>query len=115
MPNGNIVVTDFRYSIPDGQANVGAVYLYSSSGAFISMLTGSTTNDQVGSGGITVLANGNYVIYSHAWRFPGSNDDGAVTFGDAETGVSGVVSAANSLVGTQSGDNVGSWRKYAIT
>lgn len=64
LPNGNIVVTD-----PNGPAsNVGAVYMYSPSGALISSLTGSTANDQVGAGGIVVLGNGNFLIVSPVWN-----------------------------------------------
>ena len=62
LPNGNIVVTAPSYSIPSGASNVGAVYLYDGATlGLISTLTGSTANDQVGNGGITVLTNGNFV------------------------------------------------------
>jgi hypothetical protein len=99
LPNGNIVVTD-----PEGSnANQGAVYLYSPDGALISTLTGGHTNDFIGIGGITVLANGNYVISSPLWNLAA----GAVTWGDADTGASGVVSSANSLVGSLADDGVG--------
>src|ERR1700712_4752842 len=57
LPNGNIVVTDPKFS-----SNRGAVYLYSSSGTLLSTLTGSSPDDKVGSNGITVLKNGNFVI-----------------------------------------------------
>lgn len=103
LPNGNIVVTD-----PSGLgSSVGAVYLYSPTGVLISTLTGSTANDSVGSDGIKVLNNGNYVIVSTQWNNGGVAKVGAVTWGDAATGVSGVVSASNSLVGTTTGDQVG--------
>ena len=75
LPNGNIVVTD-----PNGPvSNVGAVYLYSPTGVLISTLTGSSLDDRVGDGGITVLANGNYVIRSSLWNNGGIVDAGAVT------------------------------------
>ncbi|MGB8253603.1 MAG: hypothetical protein WCF08_10340, partial [Anaerolineaceae bacterium] len=64
LPNGNIVVTDPLYD--DGMiTDVGAVYLYNgATRALISTLTGSTAGDAVGSGGVIVLTNGNYVVRS---------------------------------------------------
>ena len=61
----------------------------------------------MGSGGITVLANGNYIVCSPQWSNGAVTQAGAVTWGSGTTGVSGVVSAANSLVGSQQGDQVG--------
>jgi hypothetical protein len=108
LSNGNIVVTDPTDSITASQA--GAVFLFNGqSGALISTLTGSKPNDQVGSGGqfgggVLALSNGNFVVASPQW----GNNVGAVTWGSGNTGISGVVSAANSLVGSSAGDNIGS-------
>lgn len=107
LPNGNIVVTDSSYSIPGGAANVGAVYLYSPGGVLISRITGSSADDRVGSYGITILANGNFVIRSPDWKNGTATSAGAVTWASAVTGVSGVVSAENSLVGSSTDDRVG--------
>jgi hypothetical protein len=63
----------------------------------------------VGDGGTTVLSNGNYVVSSPEWN----GDRGAVTWADGSTGISGVVSADNSLAGITFGDYVG--RVYALT
>jgi hypothetical protein len=106
LPNGNIVVTDPLYS---GTATAsGAVYLLDgASGALISMLTGTTADDQVGSGVVIVLSNGNYVISSPEWNNGATVDAGAVTWGSATSGVSGVVSPVNSLVGSTASDKVG--------
>ena len=98
LPNGNVVVTD-----PDAASGAGAVYLYSPRAALINSFTGSATNDRVGGGGISVLTNGNFVISSPDW----GGGAGAATWVDGETGLSGSVSAANSLVGSSPGDNVG--------
>ena len=109
LSNGNIVVTDPFYSIssPTPIANVGAVYLYNgATGALISTLTGSTADDQVGVGGVTVLANGNYVVGSPFWNSGGIGSVGAATWGSATTGISGTVSAANSLVGSILSDEI---------
>ncbi len=74
-------------------------------------LVGSSPDDTVGSHlaneGITVLAGGNYVVNSPNWDAPDAVNAGAVTFGSGNTGVSGVVSAANSLVGSRANDYVG--------
>jgi hypothetical protein len=69
-------------------------------------LVGSTANDRVGGGAsdIFYLSNGNYLVSSGFW----SGNTGAVTFGNGSTGVTGVVSAANSLVGSTPGDGIGS-------
>lgn len=105
LPNGNIVVVDRDWS---GTAtNAGAAYLYRPDGTLVSRVTGSSANDSIGNWGITVLPGGNYLLESRDWDHGAAIDAGAVTFGDADTGVSGVVSPANSLVGSSTGDRVG--------
>ena len=108
LPNGNMVITD------PGYADRGAIYLYSAAGQQISKLTGSPPGSNDGSAGIewdiiniTVLANGNYVIDYPQWSSGATYALGAVTWGSAKTGVSGVISANNSLIGTNAGDHVG--------
>ena len=49
------------------------------------------------------LPNGNYLVMSPGWN----NAAGAVTWGNGNYGVKGVVSAFNSLVGGTEGDQVG--------
>jgi hypothetical protein len=71
-------------------------------------LVGSSPNDQVGSGGITLLSSGNYLVAKPGWN----GGRGAVTWGSGTAGVSGAVSEANSLVGSSPGDEVGA---YGIT
>ena len=103
LANGNIVVVDPYYTNA-GIARVGAVYLYDGATlSLISTLTGSSANDQVGSGGITVLPNTNFVARSPGW----SAGAGAVTWCSGRTGKAGTVSAANSLVGSAANDQVG--------
>lgn len=103
LPNGNFVVTD-----PNGPVlGVGAVYLYSPSGALISTLTGSSANDHVGRDGIVVVGANNFVVISTSWENAGASYAGAVTWVNGSTGLSGVVSASNSLVGTTASDRVG--------
>lgn len=116
LPTGNIVITDPTYDLSGPTVvDVGAVYLYNGlTGAMISVITGSRAGDRVGDGGITVLTNGNYVFTSGLWD--GSAPDvGAATLCNGSTGCSGVVSPANSLVGSTSGDGVGGTGVTALT
>jgi len=106
LPNGNFVVTDPGFDAPGPIADVGAVFLYRPDGVLISTLRGSTANDQVGGGGVTVLSNGNYVVRSTNWDNGAATDAGAATFGSGITGISGVVSPTNSLVGGSANDLV---------
>ena len=106
LPNGNIVITDPLYD-EGGKTDIGAAYLYNGqTGAQISMIKGTTNNDYVGSDA-KVLSNGNYLIISPEWNGNGKANVGAVTWGSGNLGVNGVVSAANSLVGSTAGDYVG--------
>jgi filamentous hemagglutinin family protein len=98
--NGNIAVSSPGDDLAAN--NAGAVYLFNTTtGALLSTLTGASTNDQIGSRGITALTNGNYVVSSPSWNF----NRGAATWGNGVTGISGAVSSANSLVGSN-GNNV---------
>ena len=106
LPNGNLVVRDFEYAA-GGAANAGAVYLYDGATfELISTLTGSTAGDQIGSGGITILSNGNYLVLSPQWDNGANADAGAITWCSATTGCKGIVGAANSLVGNSSEDRL---------
>lgn len=108
LPNGNIVVTDPDYN--EVALKIGAVHLYDGATlALISTLKGSTANDHVGNFGITVLSNGNYVVVSPNWDNPSPLriEAGAVTWCSGTTGLAGVVSAANSLIGISSNNFVG--------
>ncbi len=104
LPNDNVVVTAPGDSF--AAVSAGAVYLFNgTTGALASALTGSTANDQVGSGGTVVLTNGNYVVPSSNWgNGVATPAVGAVTWGSGTVGVSGLVSAANSLIGSTTGD-----------
>ena len=105
LPNGNFVVTDPNYNAPGQIANTGRVYLYNGTTlALINTMTGSTADDGIGSGGITVLANGNYVVSSPGWN----GGAGAVTQCNSTTGCPATITAANSLVGSTANDAIGS-------
>jgi Repeat of unknown function (DUF5650)/Carboxypeptidase regulatory-like domain len=67
-------------------------------------LIGGSANDRIGTAPSKVLSNGNYVIVSALWRDENGAAVGAATFGNGSSGVSGVVTSANSLVGSKAGD-----------
>ncbi|MCB1589268.1 MAG: hypothetical protein KDI56_10240, partial [Xanthomonadales bacterium] len=115
LPNGNFVVTDPGFDAPGPIADVGAVYLYRPNGTLISTLRGGSFNDRVGSAGIVVLANGNFVIRSPEWRNGEAGRAGAVTFASGTSGSEGIVSPSNSLVGGTAGDTVGDLGVTALT
>lgn len=70
-------------------------------------LVGSTASDQIGSGSVTFLGNGNYVVMSPNWDNGAVSNTGAATFCNGATGCIGVVSPTNSLVGSLVSDQVG--------
>ncbi|MCY2945283.1 MAG: YDG domain-containing protein [Planctomycetota bacterium] len=114
ISGGNVVVTapfdDSAFT------DAGAVYLYNgSTGALISTIKGSSANNNIGSGGVTALTNGNFVISSPNWDSATANNVGAATWGSASTGVAGSVSSTNSLVGTTVTDQVGSAGVVALS
>ncbi len=105
LSNGNYVVAYMNWS--NGAIGfVGAVTWGSGTGGVTGVISpansliGSTELDDVGWGGVTALSNGNYVVHSFTWRSGGHVGAGAATWGNGTTGTSGVVSSANSLVGT---------------
>ena len=75
-------------------------------------LVGSIADDDVGSY-IYSLGNNKWGIFSPYWDNGSATDAGAVTIIDSEAGIpTGMVSSANSLVGTNTGDYVGSYYYY---
>ena len=70
-------------------------------------LVGSAINDNIGSGGITALTNGNYVVTSHNWDNGVIVNAGAVTWGNGGGGTVNAVSSGNSLVGSTASDQIG--------
>src|SRR4051794_25557570 len=119
LSTGNVVITaPFDDA---GGTDAGAVYLFNgATGALISTLLGSHVGDRIGTGlsqgnPVTALSNGNFVVVSAFWDNGTILDAGAVTFGNGMTGVSGFVSASNSLVGTSANDNIGSGLTMPLT
>jgi hypothetical protein len=76
-------------------------------GALINTMIGSKMNDQIGFFGITILANGNFVVSSPGLDNGAIADAGAVTLCSAATDCPPTISPANSLVGSTMGEGVG--------
>jgi hypothetical protein len=118
LSNGNVVVADYLSGL--AALNAGAIFLYNGqTGALLGTLTGSTQNDEVGFGtngtdGVTALTNGNYVVNSPSWQ-TGGVAVGAATWVSGSGGPTATVSAANSIVGSNSGDQVGAGGVTALT
>ena len=70
-------------------------------------LVGSTANNSVGFGGVTVLANDNYVVHSPAWDNGATANVGAVTLCNGASGCTGAITSGNSLIGSTANDSVG--------
>ncbi len=112
LKNGNYLITNTSWR--EGSAiSVGMVAWASGTNGLsgsisaANALLGSASEDYVGVDGITLLANGNYVVGSSRWKNGSVSNAGAATWGNGSTGVSGRVSGSNSLVGTNSTDTVG--------
>jgi len=112
LPNGRFLVLSANWS--NGSAgNAGAVTWCSietgcnGSISAANSLVGSRGDDQIGGSGITVMANGNYIVRSSYWDNGKWVDAGAVTWCSGEAGCANSVSAANSLVGGRPGDHAG--------
>lgn len=120
LSSGNFVVRSLSWdngSIADAGAVTWGSGTKGVSGTVSSAnsLVGSKALDRVGSGGITVLPNGNYVVLSPAWDNADSVDAGAATFGNGSSGVSGLLGPSNSMVGGQTNDTVGSGGLTVLT
>ncbi|MDB6120929.1 MAG: Cadherin proteinputative collagen-binding protein, partial [Verrucomicrobiaceae bacterium] len=99
LTNGNYVVSSpnwngIRGAATWGRGTGGVQGTISSSNS----LVGSAALDAVSEYGITPLSDGDYVVFSPHWR-SGSSSVGAVTLGDGAAGTSGLISAANSVIG----------------
>ncbi len=108
LPSGNFLVRAPYW----GVGNQGAVTWCSSTlgcdGAVAASnsLVGSSDSDYVGES-VHVLKNGSYVVLTPRWDEAAMVNVGAVTWGSAVSGVTGVISISNSLLGSHESDNVG--------
>ncbi|MBS0616439.1 MAG: filamentous hemagglutinin N-terminal domain-containing protein [Verrucomicrobia bacterium] len=110
LPSGNYVVRSTLWQ--NAGVSVGAATWGNGVTGIAGPLTssnsliGSNTGDQIGSLIIGVLSNGNYVVRSLFWNGGTLNGQGAATWGNGLTGISGVVGATNSVVGSAAQDYV---------
>src|SRR5262249_11753483 len=103
LDDGNYVVFSRSWNGNRGAVTWGSGTTgVSGAGDTTNSLVGSNPNDRVR--WVSSLSNGNYVVLSTRW----TGNGGAVTWGDGTAGVSGVVGASNSLVGSSPNDRVGS-------
>jgi Repeat of unknown function (DUF5650) len=101
--NGSTTFATYSGAATFGSGTSGIIGTVSASNSLV-----GNAYDQIGSGGVTALSSGNYVVTSQTWDNGAVTDAGAVTFGNGTSGISGAVSAGNSLVGSTANDNVGS-------
>ena len=111
LSNGNYVVSSPGWAsssgldsgaVTWGDGSIGVVGPINSNNSLIGKWT-----DNVGSGGITALNNGNYVVNSPGF-YDGSNwFAGAVTFANGTTGITGEVNLSNSLIGSYNWERIG--------
>lgn len=113
LPNGNVAILDREYDLGSVQ-NVGAVHLYTPNGTMISKVTGSTANDRIGGGGLSVHGQ-NVYFRSPTWDNGSAADAGAITWINGATGLNGVVDATNSLVGTNANDQIGTFNRTFLS
>jgi hypothetical protein len=119
LTNGNYVVASFDWdfgtatnagAVTWGNGTQGITGVVSSSNS----LVGSTISENVGdrgdgASGVIALANGAYAVISGKWDSGTLTNVGAVTWGGGTTGISGVVSSSNSIVG-KTADKGSTWR-----
>ncbi|MCU1366955.1 MAG: hypothetical protein JWN39_2594, partial [Ilumatobacteraceae bacterium] len=107
----NFVVVS-RNWINAGSANSGATtWVNGTTGIPGGTAVVSTANSLVGSNlqdgsnmNVVLLKNGNYVVIDTTWDGPGAVNAGSYTWGSGSSGVTGTISASNSLVGSTLND-----------
>ena len=114
LANGNYLVVDTSWN---GGAGSVTFFTGATGGAGVvsasNSLVGGTANDRVGSS-VVELSGSHYAVVSPDWDNTGAVDAGAVTRGSGTTGITGTVSASNSLVGTDGYEKVGSGGVLAV-
>ncbi|QRR00559.1 T9SS type A sorting domain-containing protein [Dyadobacter sandarakinus] len=116
LPNGNYVVSsNVWHNAPgavtwaDGTRPTSGYITESNS------LIGSAAHDQVGSivpqNGVTILPNGDYLVASPSWN----GRRGAITWGSAAEGVSGMINSCNSVMGANVDDSYNPVTAYSST
>jgi hypothetical protein len=109
LPNGNFVVRSSQWN--DGATTQAGALTWFAAGATptgnvttANSRYGGHSGDQIGLLPVVVLTNGNYVTQDAFWDSNTATDVGASTFCSGTAPCIGVVSSANSLVGSTNGD-----------
>ena len=120
LTNGNYVVSAPNW---DGSASdVGAVTWADGNGATVgavsvdNSLVGTVdATHNVGSGGVTALKNGSYVVSSPNWDNGPISNAGAVTWAAGTVATNVAVSTADSIVGSSPSDQIGFYGTTALS
>ena len=109
LPNGNFVVRSSQWN-NGATTQAGALTWFAAAATPTGNVTtgnsryGGHSGDQIGLLPVVVLSNSNYVTQDAFWDNDTTTDAGASTFCSGTAACTGVVSSANSLVGTTNGD-----------
>ncbi len=109
LTNGNYVVASFVWhgekgAVTWGSGTTGIVGAVSTSNSIVGGVDGYEVGYfGPGESSVTALPDGNFVIASPNWNY----NAGAVTWGSGTTGIDGVVSSSNSLIGEVTNEEVG--------
>ena len=110
LSNGNYVVQSYYWdngniidagAVTWGNGLTGHVGLVSANNS----LVGNSTNDNVGLH-VSALINGDYIVGSQSWDNGVIVDAGAVTLGNGITGLNGIISNCNSVLGSSANGGV---------
>jgi len=120
LTNGNYVISSPKwYNSDSGALEAGAVTWCNGTGgtsgtiSAANSLIGTNNYDHVGN--VTALANGNYVVSSYEWDNGAIGNAGAATWADGTIGITGTITADNSLVGSRVDDQISSTYVYALS
>ncbi len=103
LASGNFIIAT-PWDDNGGRVNVGLVRLINgTTGLQISAIIGNTADDQLGSGGITSLANGNFIIATPWGDNGGKVDVGSVRLINGTTGLQ-----VSAIIGDTASDRLGS-------
>lgn len=113
LKNGHYVVRSPNWD-NGGTADTGALTWGDGNGGTAGVvnaansLVGAAASEKLGNYTFVALPDGNYVVNSPLWANGGATNAGAVVWCNGNGGTTGPVSSAIALVGSTTGDNVGS-------
>jgi hypothetical protein len=119
LANGNFVIA-LPYWDNGDEINAGAVVWGDGTKPIVgtissaNALVGARTDNFVAYDEVQPLTNGNYVVVSSYWEGATGTNVGAVTWGNGTTGITGEVSAQNSLIGGADFQFIGGDPTYVV-